>query len=55
MASEVVEVTKVNCLDVTKKFITYVVVPENGTFYHLLAKSNFLFVASGDLGGRQDH
>ena len=37
---EVVEVTEVNFLEVTEKFITYVVVPKNGSFHNLLAKSN---------------
>ena len=37
---EVVEVTEVNYLEFTEKFITYVVAPKNGSFHDLLAKSN---------------
>ena len=39
VTSEVVKVTEVNYLEVTEKFITHVVVPKNGSFHDLLAKS----------------
>ena len=35
MTSEVVEVTQVNYLEVTKELSIYVVVPANGSFYGL--------------------
>ena len=35
MTSEVVEVTQVNYLEVTKELFIYVVVPKNGSFHDL--------------------
>ena len=41
MTSEVTEVTEVNFLEVTKELFIYIVVPENGSFRDLLARSNY--------------
>ena len=40
MTLEVVEVIEVNYLEVTKELFISVVLPKNGSFHDLLAKSN---------------